>query len=276
MPDNIRRIEDVDGPEAWYRSLPVVTRTWFTLAIGLTCAGNFKVVSVYSLLYNWEQLKAFEVWRLLTPFCYVGGWSFPTLIGLYMLVQYSRQYESSPYNTGAGGGTADYAFCLTFGALGLLLTYPLVMGFVSPLFTRNLTFYILYIWSKQSPTAQVNVWGVPMKAQFLPFAYILLNLVMGNSYYDLIHGLVVGHAYYFLVDVVPAIYGKDYLHTPQIFIDYFGVGAYVAPAGGPPGQGNNTWAPPGRVNGPRDAAAAATGSGRTHTWGSNGQALGRS
>jgi Derlin-2/3 len=269
----------------------VVTRAWLTLSLGLTCAGNFGVISVYKFIFNLEKLKEFEVWRLVAPFCYVGGWSFPTLISLFMLVQYSKQYEASPYNTGAGGGTADYAFCLGFGALGMLLSYPFVSGFISPLFSRNLTFYVLYVWAKQSPTAPANVWGVPLQAQYLPFAYIALNLVMGNPYLDLVHGLVIGHVYYFLVDVAPAVYGKDVLHTPQFMIDYFGVGAYVPPAGGAAGQGNNVWAPPGRVNAPRGPAAAATigglgggggGGGAApaagrggYDWGTGGQTLGR-
>ena len=299
--DNIRRLEDVDGPEvgvvfkfhwrihslflvvllmemnpmhesqAWFRSLPVVTRAWLTLAMGITCAGNFGMISVYKFLFNWNSLKEFEVWRLLTPFCYLGPWHISTLTCLFMLVQYSKLYESSPYNTGGGGGTADYVFCLAFGAIAMLLSYPLLSGFIAPMFTRNLTFYVLYVWAKQSPTAPANVWGVPLQAQYLPFAFILLNLVMGYSYFDLVHGLVVGHIYYFLVDVAPAIYGKDLLHTPQFLIDHFGVGAYVSP--GPPGnaQGNNVWAQPGRVNPPRNPAAQAGG----YNWGGGGHTLGR-
>lgn len=264
--------------KAWYNSLPIVTKYWFTGAVGITCAGNFGLISVMNFIYNFDRLKSnFEVWRLITPFCYLGGWSFPTLISLMLLVQYSKTYESgSIYNTGGGGGTADYVFCLVFGAVLMILTYPILAGAIAPIFTRNLTFYVLYIWSKQNPTAPTNIWGVPFKAQYLPFAYVAFNLVMGGAYMDLIHGLVIGHLYYFLVDIVPALYGKDILHTPQFLIDYFGVGAYVPPAPQPGmerGQGRNVWnAAPGRVNAPRDPAARGGGGG--YNWGGGGRPLG--
>lgn len=267
-------MDDLNGPEQWFRSLPVVTRYWFAAALMCTCCGNFGVVSIMKLAFFWEPLKSnFEVWRLVTPFCYVGKFDLSTLFGLYMLQQYSRQYESGgPYNTGAGGGTADYVFCLMFGCSCILLSYPLLSGFIPPIFCRNLTFFVLYVWSKRYPEVQVNIWGVPLKALWLPFALLALTLLMGNPYFDVLHGIAVGHAYYFLVDVVPLVYGKDVLHTPQFLIDYFGVGEYVPPVPNArtTGQGNNTWAAPGRVNPP--ANPTSTG----HNWGGAGRTLGTS
>ena len=143
-----------------------------------------------------------------------------------------------------------------FSAACMLLMYPLVAGLIYPMFTRNLTFYVLYIWSKRNSTP-ANIWGFPLKGRLLPFGYIAMNLLMGNPYFDLVHGLVIGHLYYFLVDVVPTMYGKDILHTPQFLIDYFGVGAYVPPVPVPGmerGQGGNVWNALGHVNPPQDSA----------------------
>jgi hypothetical protein len=198
-----------------------------------------------------------------------------------LLVQYSKLYEGGTvYNTGGGGGTADYLFCLFFGVGCMLLTYPLLIGVIAPVFTRNLTFYVLYLWCKMNPTAPSNIMAVPIKGQYLPFGYIAINLLMGNPYMDLIHGLVIAHLYYFCVDIVPALYGKDILHTPQFLIDYFGVGAYVPPTPAPGmerGQGGNVWNAPGRVNAPRDPAAARGGGGNRfgggYNWG-GGRPLG--
>ena len=92
---------------------------------------------------------------------------------------------------------------------------------------------------------------------------------MGGMYADILHAIAVGHVFYFLVDVVPLVYGKDLLHTPQFLIDQLGVGAYVAPAA-TGGTGNNTWQPPGRANPPSDPARPARG----HNWGSGGERLG--
>lgn len=193
-----------------------------------------------------------------------------------MLVQFSKQYESGgPFNTGAGGGTADYAFCWLFGAATTLLTWPVLVGFfpLPPIFCRNMIYYVLYIWSKRNPTAQANIWGFPMAAIYLPFAYLALTVFMGNPFMDMIHGIIVGHIYYFLVDVVPMVYGKDILQTPQFLIDYFGVGEYR------PGQAQ-TDAPAANRGafgggGGQAGGGGGGGGGGGHNWGGRGRPLGR-
>lgn len=276
--NNIQQIDDTGGPQAWFQSLPLVTRYWFGAALLTTCAGNFGFIAPMKLIYIWDDIwDNFEIWRFLTPFLFVGKFDFNTLMALYMLQSFSQRYETEPYNTGAGGGTADYIFAMMFGTAGIFLTYPLMgmLGLaVPPMFARTLMFFVLYTWSKRHPTAPASIWGIQLKAIHLPFAYVVLSVLMGSLYADLLHGIAVGHLFYFLVDVVPIVYGKDLLHTPQFLIDQVGIGAYVAPAttagGRAGGVGNNTWAPPGRTNAPSDPARPARG----HQWGSGGQRLG--
>ena len=104
-----------------------------------------------------------------------------------------------------------------------------------------------------------------MKAIYLPFGYLALTVLMGNSYADMCHGLAIGHLYYFLVDVFPQVQGKDILLTPQFLIDYFGIGEYRpeeprlarVPANQPAAQGGRG------------------GGGGGYNWGGDGQRLGR-
>lgn len=241
----------------------------------LTVAGNFGIMPPYYYVFKWANIwSRFEVWRVATCFCYAGGFDFSTLIALYTLVSFSKQYENGgPFNTGAGGGTADYAFGLLFGMVVMLCTYPLLASYIPPLFCRNLIYYVLYVWSRRHPTSQANIWGIPMKAMYLPFAYLALTIFMGNGYFDMLHGLAVGHLFYFLVDVVPQVYGKDFLQTPLFLIDYFGVGHYT-PDRPTPEARNNPW----NANRPGvGAAGAASGAAAHggHNWGSGGRVLGR-
>lgn len=180
----------------------------------------------------------------------------------------SLQYEKGPYNTGAGGGTADYFFALVFGITTLLVTYPFMTMFfrMPPLFCTNLVFYVMYIWSRRNPTAQSNIWGVPIPAVWLPFAYLALSVVMGSSYFDIIHGLAVGHIYYFLVDVVPEVQGREILVTPSFLIERFGVGQYRP-------QEEVPTNPP--QNGRPAAGQGPLPNGPNHDWGNTGQRLGR-
>jgi Derlin-2/3 len=187
-----------------------------------------------------------------------------------MLYTMSSRYESgSPFNTGAGGGTADYCFALMFAAATALLTYPLVLSLVRipPLFTRTMVYFVMYVWSKRNPTAQASIWGIPLQAIWLPFAYLALTVFMGNPYFDMLHGLAIGHLYYFLVDVFPQVYGRDLLVTPRFLIDKFGVGHYRPQAAPRDPQLNR-----GRPE-PTTGGSGAGGGG--HQWGGGGRRLGR-
>lgn len=263
------------GPDAWFQSLPFVTRYWFGAALVLTIAGNMGVIPPSQLAYIWADVsKNLQLWRILTCFCFVGEFSFPTLITLYMLVSMSQQYEAGgPFNTGGGGGTADYIFSLMFAIVVMLATYPFmpVLGiFLSPFFARNLVYFVLYVWSKRHPTAQANIWGVPVPALYLPFAYLALSILIGAPWKDMVHGMVVGHFYYFLVDVVPQVYGRDMLATPQFLLDQFGPGEYrpgAVPREPEPARGGG--------GGAATGGGAAAGGGGGHNWGGGGRTLGR-
>ncbi|KAG7343414.1 Der1-like family protein [Nitzschia inconspicua] len=261
--ENRGGVGDTPGPDAWFKSLPIVTQYWFGATMVITLSTNFGIINPYQIMWSWTGItQSFELWRFLTPFLFAGGFSFNTLIACYMLVQFSKQYESGgPFNTGAGGGTADYAFCMLLGVGMMLASYPVVSGWFAlpPVFCQNLIYYVLYIWSKRNPTAQANIWGFPMQGIYLPFAYLLMTVFMGNPYMPMLHGMVIGHIYYFMVDVIPAVYGKDFIQTPRFLIDYFGVGHYqpeAAPVARPANNNNN---------------AAGRGG---HVWGGGGQRLG--
>jgi Der1-like family len=95
---------DIDTQQ-WFKSLPIITRYWFGISLVLTVAGNFGILSPYYYMFDWTSIVGkFEVWRVATCFCYVGGFDFSTLISMYMLVTFSKNYETGgPFNTGAGG-----------------------------------------------------------------------------------------------------------------------------------------------------------------------------
>jgi Derlin-2/3 len=279
--NNQRGLNDIAGPESWYTSLPFVTKHWLTAVLITTVSCNLEVLPIMKLVWSFESIKNdFEIWRIVTPFLWIGGFGkegFQTLISLFLLYQYSSQYErGGGFNTGGGGGTADYVYMLLFGMVMILITNALFVG--GYVMAKTLAYYVLYIWSKHNPTANANIWGVPVPAIYLPFAILALNFCLGNNYMEYIHGYAVGHLYYFVADVVPKVYGKTYLETPLFILSKFGVGEYVPPAprNGMDATGNNVRrqggiAAPGRVNPPNDPASRSTG----HSWGNGGQRLGR-
>lgn len=275
-----------NGPQQWYESIPLLTKYWATVSLATTFLGNMNTIPLSLLLFNYSCIKNhFEVWRFITPFLYLGGFSYRTAARLLALYQFSRNYENYPYNIGAGGGTADYAFVLLLGVVLTLLLTPIWGGYV---FSGNLIYYVVYIWSKRNPAANINVFMFPLKANMFPFANLLMAVFIGDEWMDIMKGYVIGHVVYFCIEVVPDVYGKDLLHTPKWLIDCFGTGQYV-PAIVPEndrygGIGNNTttWnrAPigPDRVQPTRDVGGPnlTVDSRRSwrYNWGGEGRVLG--
>ena len=263
----------------WFKALPIITRCWFGGALLSTVAVGLGVVNPMKLVFIPSLITKGEIWRLFTPFLFLGGFGFPTCINLYLLQQYSNRYEASPVNTGAGGGTADYAFMLLFG-----MSCFLVAGYLMNIMmlASGLLFMVLYIWSKTNAEQDVSIYGFPVKAAMLPFVLIGIRVLMGNSVMDDLLGLIIGHVYYFLTYVYPRQQnGKDLLKTPEFLIRYFGRGIYVPPVPtnarndnrganvGGGGGGGGGWRQPGNVRPPN------VNPGGGHNWGAGGRALGR-
>merc|ERR1719343_1894193 len=121
--------------------------------------------------------------------------------------------------------------------LGIMATYPLCVGmgfYLQPVFCQNLVYYVLYVWSKKNPTNNSNIWGFPIAGIYLPFAYLALTVLMGHPFENMLHGMVIGHLYYFAADAAPMVYGKDFLQTPGFLIDYFGYNEYTPEASAAP------------------------------------------
>ncbi len=99
---------------------------------------------------------------------------------------------------------------------------------------------------------------------------------MGMSLAPGLLGIVVGHAYYFLVDVLPATNGgKTILRTPSFLIKWLGDGFQ--------GSGVQRYAPPGATAPPAyiqttrgDRNRESDAPGLRHRWGGEGRVLGRS
>ncbi len=136
-----------------------------------------------------------------------------------MLVQYSSRYESSPFNTGAGGTSADYAWMLCIGA-ALLCGFGALFGLV--FLGQSVSFMILYVWARKNPDESTSLFGLKIQAFYLPWAIVALNFLIGSDVFGLILGIVAGHIYFFLHFIAPATYGWTLIRTPKVLIEAFG------------------------------------------------------
>ncbi|CAM9897029.1 unnamed protein product [Heterosigma akashiwo] len=217
------------SPQDWYNSLPIITRYWFTGTICTTVLVNFGALSPAYIVLNFPLIwKKFQFWRLASHFFFAGKFSFPTLISMFMLVQYSQRYEAGPFNTGGGGGTSDYAVMMVFGMAVLnAVGYFLQMPFMA----QPLVYFVMYAWSRRFPEQSVSFFGFQVQALYAPWALLAFQVLVGASPMAPLMGIVAGHLYYFLVEVIPDQYDRELLKTPLFVINYFGYGAHQpAPA----------------------------------------------
>ena len=174
----VRNVGAGASPEEWFRSLPPITRWYFATVLLLTAAASFGVINPAQLTLDLPRLwQKFEVWRIPTSFAFFGGFSFPFLIQLYMLVQYSERYEASPFNTGGGGTTADYAWMLAFGAMVMMALALVMPGLV--LFGPSMVFMILYMWARKNPESPASMFGFQLQAFYLPWALVAFHILIG-------------------------------------------------------------------------------------------------
>lgn len=109
-------------------------------------------------------------------------------------------------------------FFMFGSALFLLAALMFGIEFLSPC----LSIMMLYLWSLRNPTIQINFLEIfHFRAPFLPWFLMLFSTMIGfNPFHDII-GVVVGHLYYFIEDVVPKIpdtEGIKLLRPPQFLV----------------------------------------------------------
>jgi Derlin-2/3 len=142
------------------------------------------------------------------------------LFHMYFVIRHCRLLEESYLNR-----IADFVYLWLFGAVVLtaincavyLLTdtadwLPAPLMFLGP----SLAAIIVYVWARRNPHLRMSFLGLfEFDAPYLPWVMMGFGLLLGNSPYNDLLGIVVGHLYYFLADVYPAQTGRRPLKTPH-------------------------------------------------------------
>jgi len=206
-----------DEIRGWWAGIPIVTKYLFSSSMGVTLAANFGLVNPMLLLLNVPKIiKGFELWRLITPFCFHGSLGFSFLIHMMFLLQYSRALEQTTF----ANRTADYVWMLLISS-GLLLV---IGGFLKvSLLGMGLIMAIIYLWSRKFPDQQMSfMFGIRFKSAYFPWVLIGFNFLMGGFPLLEIVGVVIGHVYFYFEDIYPlATGGRRFLTTPQFLTNFF-------------------------------------------------------
>lgn len=240
-------VGDGDSLQSWFQSIPMVTKIFFVgtlLTGGMT---TFGMINPMNLIFFWENIRRrFEIWRLFTPYLFAGGFSFNYAMHLYMLYQNFLRYEQNPYNTGAGGTSADFLWLIMFAQI-----IHTIVGYIFDIsvFSESILYVVMYVWSRREPAAILSMFGFKFQAVYLPWVYVAIRMLMGGSIMMPLLGVAIGHLYFFLVEVLPLSYGRNVITTPIFCIKlanwYTGSSSRpptsgVAPTGTPLGGGGGS------------------------------------
>jgi len=249
------RLTPMSDPWAQIRAIPPVTRGWAGACLGATVGMSLRVLDPYFLTLNWPRVwSLFEVWRPVTCFCFLGGFSLNFVFQMMFLIRYGSQLEGGTFQ----GRPDDYAYMLAFCATTLLALGYVTQGtalegnFV--VLGPTLIFAVLYVWARHNEHARVSIYGlITVTGLQLPWAFLGMTVLMGgNPVPDLI-GILVGHLYFFLKAIHPVRTGTRLLDTPAWFTNLTaraGLGApvYVDPrAPARPAYGSGTAGAPPRT-----------------------------
>ena len=169
------------------------------------------------LLLDWTSIfHKLHAWRIVTNFFVLGKFGMGFVFYLYLLTKYVGLLEGHEIYRNK---TTDFYYVVAVMAVFLLAAQFLFLPL--PVLAHSLIFGLFYYWSKLEMETPLTIMGFMIKAYQLPFAVMIIMILLGDSPIKEIAGLICGHLFYFVKEIVPDKYGKQYLETPQWFQNLF-------------------------------------------------------
>ncbi|KAI9179874.1 hypothetical protein H9P43_005206 [Blastocladiella emersonii ATCC 22665] len=184
------------------RDLPPVTRSWAGLTLLTSVLTHIRVVSSFSLYFDWAAItRRKEYWRLFASFFYYGNLSFDTVFHLYVIGKYSKMLEETSYRN----RPADFLYFLLLASLASLLAAWSLPPYTLPILSAPVTSALTYVWARRNPWMYVSLLGIAdFRAPYLPWVLLAFSAVMhGRVPVGDLVGIAVGHVYWYLEDILP-------------------------------------------------------------------------
>ena len=80
---------------------------------------------------------------------------------------------------------------------------------------------LIYIFCKKNPNQMFMFMFIfKIKAKYFPFAYMAFRTIQGGGFFAMLVGILAGHAYLYLKEILPLSTGKQYLISPPLLYSY--------------------------------------------------------
>ena len=205
----------------FYYSIPPFSRYYLTTIFALSFMTTYmKLGFIFYLILDYDLVfKKFQFWRLFTNIFVIGPFSMNFL--MFCLMFYSIVVKSERQAIYIKR-YAEFLMMIFYLIISInLLNYLSYLIFqIKPGFTLTNQFLhgLIYIDSKRDPERFSQIYFITIKNAYVPFCFMLFHILTGGSIYDDIIGILAGHIYFFLKDIIPITYHKDILVTPTYVI----------------------------------------------------------
>lgn len=207
----------------WFKNLPIITKFYFFTSLVVTGAVGFSLVQRTTLELSLPlATQKYEAWRVITCFLCFGPHWLAAVTQLFILQHYlaATEREQFPGNRGA----ADFVFMLTLGMSALIAIASAWPAFNIRFPGPALVAMVIYVWSRRDARADTYFCGLTVSRWHVPFILLVLSFLFNLSWNSIVFGIVVGHIYHFLADIVPRTYGVRLVQCPYFIYRHFDEG----------------------------------------------------
>lgn len=115
------------------------------------------------------------------------------------------------------GNYGDFLFMVAFVYMVSLVGQAILNFGGWLLLYQSFSFAITYIFCRKSPDQEFKVLMLlKLKAHQFIWFDLVFRLMIGQTFWNLIVGLVAGHLYIYLKEILPLSHRKTYLRTPVL------------------------------------------------------------
>ena len=197
-----------------FNESPKITKILVLSSFGISVLVWSGLVNTLDIYLNFYLIfHKYEIWRILTTFLYFGEFNLNLILHMFIFFRDSKILERKIFQ----GNSADYLYFILFCMIFLLLLSPITKTLF---LSTSLNFAMMYYWGRKSKMTNVEFMGVfTFRAPYLSIFYLMISFLLGYEYKELIIGIIVGHVYFFLKEILPRIKGVKgikLLETPKI------------------------------------------------------------
>lgn len=179
-----------------------------------------------------------EPWRVLASILWMGPLNFENVFQSVFMLRYMIDLETNNFHK----RKSDFAYMIL---INTILIAFLSATFVNALFLSSpFNLMLVYLWSRKNPLAMMNFMGIfAVPAPWIPWLLLSVGyLVNGKVPGGELVGIVVGHFYYYMMDVYPMLLAggrrslicesKRLFSAPRFFVYLFDEVEVVETEGG--------------------------------------------